>query len=92
MYTLCVLWSQFLSKLHETLSECLSPSNLGHIYNWVTSGQKLGHKVKSKKKKTCVLSVRYSLELILMNICQNVCHHENRTGLKVGLVGSEKRS
>ena len=27
-----------------------------------------------------------------MNICQNVCHHEERTDLKVGHVGSETRS
>ena len=27
-----------------------------------------------------------------MNICQNVCHHEERTHLKVGHVGSETRS
>ena len=26
-----------------------------------------------------------------MNICQNVCHHEERTDLKVGQVGSETR-
>ena len=31
-------------------------------------------------------------DLILMNICQNVCHHEKRTDLKVGHVGSETRS
>ena len=27
-----------------------------------------------------------------MNICQNVCHHEEKTDLKVGHVGSETRS
>ena len=27
-----------------------------------------------------------------MNICQNVCHHEERTNLKMGHVGSETRS
>ena len=27
-----------------------------------------------------------------MNIYQNVCHHEERTDLQVGLVGSETRS
>ena len=43
-------------------------------------------------KKTCVHSGKYSLNLILMNICQNVCHHEKRTGLKVGHVVSETRS
>ena len=27
-----------------------------------------------------------------MNICQNVCHHEERTDLKLGHAGSETRS
>ena len=27
-----------------------------------------------------------------MNLCQNVCHHEERTCLKVGHVGSKTRS
>ena len=27
-----------------------------------------------------------------MNICQNVCHHEQSTDLKVGHIGSETRS
>ena len=26
-----------------------------------------------------------------MNLCQNVCHHEKRTDLEVGHVGSESR-
>ena len=43
-------------------------------------------------KKTCVHSGRYSLYLILINICQNVCHHEKRTDLKVGHVRSETKS
>ena len=29
---------------------------------------------------------------MLMNLCQNVCHRENKTHLKVGNVGSKTRS
>ena len=41
--------AQFLSKLHETLSECLSQLNLCQDQNWVMSGQKLGHEDNSEK-------------------------------------------
>ena len=43
-------------------------------------------------RKPCVHSGRYSFDLILMNICQNVCHHEEIIDLKVDHVGSETRS
>ena len=33
----------FASNLHESLSENLSPSNLGQVWNWAIWGQKLGH-------------------------------------------------
>ena len=36
----------FFMKLCQTVFSL----NLGYIKNWVTSGRKLGHKVKSKKK------------------------------------------
>ena len=55
----------------------------------------MGSKARSKGKileKKRVDSGRYSLNIILMNICQNVCHHEKRTDLKVDHVGSETRS
>ena len=48
--------------------------------------------VRANLRKPCVHSRRYRFDLILMNICQNICHHENRTDLKVGPVGSETRS
>ena len=40
----------------------------------------------------CVHSGRYSFDLILMNLCQNVYHHKKRIDLKVGHIGSETRS
>ena len=39
----------------------------------------------------CTL-LKVQSDLILMNLCQNVCHHEKRTDLKMGHVGSETRS
>ena len=39
--------AQFKRNLDDFLSECLSQLNLGQEQNWVMSGQKLGHKVKS---------------------------------------------
>ena len=46
--TICTLQrAHFKFNLHETLPECLSKLNLGQDQNWVVSGQKLGHKVKS---------------------------------------------
>ena len=43
------------------------------------------------RKKTCVHSGRYSLDLFLMNMCQHVCYHEKRIDLKVDHVGLETR-
>ena len=49
-------------------------SNLGQGRNWVMSGQKLGQKVKSYKKK-CELSRRHSFDPVFMKLCQNVSHY-----------------
>ena len=43
--------AQFQCNLHEILPEYLSHLHLGQDQNWLMSGQKLGHKVKSYKKK-----------------------------------------
>ena len=43
-------------------------------------------------EKTCIHSGWYSFDPMLMNLCQNVCHHEKRTNLKVGHVESKIRS
>ena len=44
----CVHFRGFINaKIHETLPECLSQLNLGQDQNWVMSGQKLGHMVRS---------------------------------------------
>ena len=34
---------------------------------------------------------KIQFDLIPMNLCQNVCHHEKKTDLKVGHAGSETR-
>ena len=60
------------------------------------SDLKLGYIVlKSRSQgqileKTCIHSGRYSFDSMLLNLCQNVCHHEKRTNLKVGHVGSKQ--
>ena len=46
----------------------------------------------AKFRKPCIHSGRYSFDSVLMNLCQNVCHHEKRTNLKVSYVGSKTRS
>ena len=46
----------------------------------------------SNLRKPCLHSGRYSFDLTLMNLCQNVCGLKKRTHLKVGHVGLKTRA
>ena len=63
-----------------------SRSNL-KLGNWVKK-----YVTRSNLRKPCIHSGRYSFDPMLMNLCQNVCHHEKRTNFKMGHVGSKTRS
>ena len=54
------------------------------------------HRIKSYVIKSNLRKPKhsgwYSFDQILMNLCQNISHHQKRTDLKVGHLGSESRS
>ena len=90
--TMCTLQrAQFKCNLHKTLPECLSQLNLGQDQNWVLSGQKLGHQVKSQKNHV------YSLEGTVFiqsswNYIRMFITGKSSSDLKLGHIGSKTRS
>ena len=63
---------QLLFKLSSwILLKMMSWWFLGQVRNWVTSGQKLGHRTKPAEKR--INTSGHIFEAIIMNLAQNVC-------------------
>ena len=53
------LKTKIIINLDETCSKCLPLLNLGQVRNWVTWGQKLGHRARSAENLVNTLAVTF---------------------------------
>ena len=82
---------QFWPDSHQSWSECLSLWNLGPFQNWVTWGQKLGHRVKWKENLVNTVEVTVWTRFSSISV-RMIVSMKSGSFLKLGYLGSKTRS